>query len=235
MWAHRGSLPIQFPTPSPISIPTTQPRKHHAQRASNEGLCVFMINGSLRPHMAICQYCSADYPDPVWPRTRSKYCSTDCNKRAYYDRHKDRLVAKAYQWCKDNRKKRLEVQRRWNATEGAKRSKQKWLDANKGKIYDKIKATGGIPLSTARGTSLRRLKRHQPHKLCVEPPPHKGRIECHHKDGNPFNTHVSNLEWRCKQHHVSVHRELRAGCSAHVQTIPASSLPDVHSTDRTDE
>jgi len=33
----------------------------------------------------------------------------------------------------------------------------------------------------------------------------KGKIYCHHRDGNPRNTDLSNLEWRCPSCHRKTH------------------------------
>lgn len=156
--------------------------------------------------MATCQQCSTDFPDPIWPQTRGKYCSIRCNKLAYYHRHKARCDARTAQWCKDNRSTRLAVQRRWNQTPEAKRQKARWARRNAPQAYARMKAAGGIKVISARTLSRRRLRRAVPTLQCVCPPPHQGRIECHHRDGNPFNTQLENLEWRCVLHHRVLHR-----------------------------
>jgi hypothetical protein len=33
----------------------------------------------------------------------------------------------------------------------------------------------------------------------------EGKIYCHHKDGNPRNTAIENLEWRCPSCHRGIH------------------------------
>lgn len=157
----------------------------------------------------ICPHCSAEFTPTPWPATHQTYCSRRCMKQAYYQRHRVRLGVKTRDWCQRNRATRLAVQRRWNASTSAKRRKKAWYQQNYQRMYAALKARGGVKIITARGTSLRRLKRHQPDRQCVCAPPHKGRIECHHRDGNPFNTQLENLEWRCTSHHVQVHQAMR--------------------------
>ena len=152
-----------------------------------------------------CPTCQAEFERKPWPATHQTYCSIPCMKRAYYLRHKSRIDARTKRWCREHRDLRLEVQRRWNAKASAKVAKRVWQRAHYKAWYAAYKANGGIPLNTARGTSRRRLVRHQPEKICVCRGRHEGRIECHHKDGNPFNTLLSNLEWRCLRHHRMKH------------------------------
>ena len=60
-----------------------------------------------------CKFCEAEFV----PRdNRQIYCSYNCCKRM---------------WAKNNRKKHLEGQRKWNKTNKAKRMKRKWDKENK--------------------------------------------------------------------------------------------------------
>lgn len=156
-----------------------------------------------------CAHCRQTFTPKPWPATRAKFCSIACNKRAWYERNKTRVNSQSTRWNRQHRELRLEVQRRWNATAAAKAQKRAWQQANYAKQYAKMKANGGIRRISARTTSRRRLLRAQPTQQCVCPPPHRGKIECHHRDGNPLNTVLTNLEWRCFFHHRSEHGKLR--------------------------
>lgn len=151
-----------------------------------------------------CVQCGESFTPKPWPTTRAKFCSTACNKRAWYERNRDRVNAATRQWCQVNRELRLEVQRRWNASDSAKALKAAWRAT-----HPRTPTDHDRQLISARTTSRRRLLRAQPKKRCVCPPPHRGRIECHHRDGNPLNATLENLEWRCFQHHRSGHGKLR--------------------------
>jgi hypothetical protein len=156
-----------------------------------------------------CQQCSTQFKRRKWPATGNTYCSPRCIKAAWYQRNKATVNKKAKLWVKENHELRLEVQRRWNAKESSKAQKRKWYQKNAARLYAELKARGGVQFINARVTSRRRLLRAQPEKQCVCPPPHRGRIECHHKDHNPLNTDLTNLEWRCFQHHRGIHGQIR--------------------------
>lgn len=151
-----------------------------------------------------CAQCGHPFIPRGWPATRAKFCSVLCNKRAWYERNKSRVNAQSTRWNAEHRELRLEVQRRWNASARGKRLKQRWRAA-----HPRVLTTLERRIISARTTSRRRLCRHDPAKRCVCRPPHSGRVECHHRDGNPLNTQLENLEWRCFFHHRSGHGRLR--------------------------
>lgn len=157
----------------------------------------------------ICPQCQQPFDLKPWPAVRMKYCSKPCMQRAWYLRNKPRVYAQTKAWCVRNRELRLEVQRRWNEKASAKRAKRRWARENYARMYAQWKQDGTIKLISARTTSRRRLFRHKPIKKCVCRGKHEGRIECHHKDGNPLNTTLTNLEWRCFLHHRRGHGRLR--------------------------
>ena len=157
----------------------------------------------------VCPTCVTIFEPAPWPATHQIYCSRECMKRAYYLRNKEAINAKAKQWCVDNRELRLEVQRRWNAKPSAKAMKKAWQRKHYKEWYSKIRENGEVRLISARMASREALTKANPIKKCVASGEHEGRIECHHKDGNPFNTVVSNLEWMCLRHHRMRHGKYR--------------------------
>lgn len=157
----------------------------------------------------ICPHCRTRFVPAPWPSTHQRYCSSTCSRRAWYERNVEQHAERTKEWCRTHRPRRLEIQRRWNATPEAIAQKRAWQRAHYKAWYAQMKATGGLRVVYARVTSLRRLKRHNPLKQCVCPPPHRGRIECHHRDGDPFNTALENLEWQCHAHHQQAHGRSR--------------------------
>lgn len=156
-----------------------------------------------------CQHCKTSFKKRVWPATGNKYCSKSCIRAAWYQRNKSTVNKKAKEWCQQHPDLRLEVQRRWNAKESSKAQKRAWYQKNAARLYAEMKARGDLKFVTARTTSRRQLLGAQPDKQCTCPPPHGGRIECHHKDYNPLNTNLENLEWRCFFHHRGMHGQIR--------------------------
>lgn len=162
----------------------------------------------------VCPQCRQPFEQKPWPAQTMKYCTVACMKRAWYLRNKEEVHRRIRERCRANRPQRLEVQRRWNAKPRSKELKQAWQRAHYKEWYARIKDTGAAAVINARTRSRQHLKKYQPDKACVCPPPHRGRIECHHKDFNPFNTDVTNLEWRCHYHHQEAHGRLRPPLSS---------------------
>lgn len=156
-----------------------------------------------------CAHCQEEFTPKPWPATRAKFCSIPCNKAAWYERNKGAVNAAAKQWCRDNPEKRRQVQKNWNNSEGGKALKHAWFKENYPRLYARWKKTGYTKRISAHTQSRRVLLRHRPDKRCVCRGVHEGRIECHHRDGNPFNWTLSNLEWRCLRHHRGWHRALK--------------------------
>lgn len=179
--------------------------------------------------MAICQQCKAEFPDPVWPQPpQTKYCSPPCNKRACYERHKAKYTTANKAWAAAHPEGRKAIKRRWNNSDKGVKNRATWSRRHRAGMYQALSEETKVLYRQrvqARATSRRTLLQVQPHKQCVIPPPHKGRIECHHKDGNPFNTQVGNLEWRCKSHHVQAHPVTAVARTVRAQIAPVSSPP----------
>ena len=132
----------------------------------------------------VCEYCQVKLPPD-----RPRFCSKRCGDRQYYRTHKERHRALGRAWIKRNPERRKATYTKYQR-EKAKLiyQRNKWRHAE----------------SYSRTASRRILLKLRPMR-CVSRGKHSGRVECHHKDGNPFNRLPENLEWRCKKHHVAAH------------------------------
>ena len=156
-----------------------------------------------------CANCGKRFRRPAWPATRSKYCNVQCNKAAYGKRHKKRLNAKAREWRAANPARSREIKRKWNNSARGTAIRADWYHRNAKAVYQRFLKRGGLALVRTRELSRRKLLATGKAKRCVRKGPHRGRIECHHKDGDPFNRRLRNLLWLCVEHHREHHREFR--------------------------
>lgn len=137
-----------------------------------------------------CLYCQS----PV-PPSRRRYCSKPCMTRHYQDRNRSRINAVSRAWCRRNPKAR-------------KRSYTKYQQENAKVIYQRNKWRQAEWYS--RTASRRILLKLRP-LACEARGKHSGRVECHHRDGDPFNREPENLQWLCKRHHTEAHPKTAAG------------------------
>lgn len=160
--------------------------------------------------MPICAQCQKEF-DIVWPATRSKYCSSDCWRIGYRNENRRRLVQKSTQWAKNNRLRRLEIQRKWNNSPQGLAYKQRWHEKRK-KLRTKRfleQYHSSVELRStlrARNKSRKILLRSGRKRECSRCQT-TSKLHCHHKDENPFNMELSNLEWLCPSCHAFVHSE----------------------------
>jgi hypothetical protein len=135
----------------------------------------------------------------VWPHHHRKYCSKPCANRAYQIRNREHINAWSREWVRTHPEQR-------------RRNYLRYQQANAKAIYQRNKWRTAH--SRARTLSKKALLKIHP-RVCEAPGKHSGRIECHHRDGDPLNTGVVNLAWLCKRHHEQVH---------HAQTGTGTSL-----------
>lgn len=146
--------------------------------------------------MITCPVCQTKFPFPEWPNTKQKYCSSKCTKKAW------KLNHPKYKW--NNPEKERQIKRRWNWSEAGKAYRKQWYELHKKEINKKA-----IDTKEKRQMIYSRNKAHE--KLVKTVPPicincsSNYNINCHHKDFNPFNNNLSNLEWLCKKCHTDKH------------------------------
>jgi hypothetical protein len=179
-----------------------------------------------------CAHCSTDFAPKPWPTTKNLYCSTPCMKRASYERHKAETYARQRARIAENPEPSREAKRKWNRSEKGMTNRRDWARRNGKRTYAKIRGPENTAKVQARIRSRAKLLTHDPTMGCVAPPPHRGRIECHHRDGNPLNKALRNLEWRCKAHHIALH-PARNGRTGRGAGDPGSSRPPARSSGRT--
>ncbi len=158
----------------------------------------------------ICAYCKSEFTPKPWPATRGIYCQSLCNKRAYADRHREKIRERWTIYSQTHRDKVLKAKRKYNNSEKGRSAHGKYAEKNKKRISgDYLYKYHTDPyvkaVHIARSTSRKRLARIR-EKTCESCNGGK-KIECHHKDGNPLNTAIENLQWLCNACHNDHHAE----------------------------
>jgi hypothetical protein len=139
-----------------------------------------------------CVYCKTEFTPTV---TWQKYCTHKCyrkrNSAAHYQRHKQKRDAQSKAWAKKHPRRRKVIYLRYQRNHAKEiYARNKWRQAE---WY-------------ARRQSREVLLNITP-PVCTATGRHRGRIECHHNDGNVFNQAPANLRWLCKKHHEALHHE----------------------------
>lgn len=158
-----------------------------------------------------CAYCGKRFPKRPWPATRAKFCSVRCNKNAWADRNKDAIKEKNRRYQQEHRDRRLLSQYRYNNSEKGRAMKRRHYDATiKERVEQYLNAYRLNPevrkVQYQRQKSRRILLRSGISPVCK----HCGavqRLHCHHRDDNPSNMSLDNLEWLCFRCHARVHAE----------------------------
>jgi len=173
--------------------------QYQGYMADKRGLCL--------KHTSKCVQCGADFTKQ-WPNTKQRACSRECMKKFYRTVNREELTKKANDWAKANRESRLAIQRRWNNSLGGLACKRKWYEAN---ISDRCRQylqryrTDEMvrKLQSSRANSRKALIRSGRDYVC-EGCGSTVRLHCHHKDLNPFNRELNNLQWLCIPCHAFV-------------------------------
>lgn len=158
-----------------------------------------------------CYYCHKEFTPAPWPATRAKYCSNrtagSCGVRAYLERDREHLN-EVSRWRTRNCPASVRAaKRKWNNTERGKAIRREWKIKHWPELYAKLKAAGEVPRIYARQKSRKLLIRSGRPMICMFSGQHQGRLECHHRDENPFNMRLRNLVWVCVGHHRIRHRK----------------------------
>lgn len=156
----------------------------------------------------LCNWCGVECPDPVWPQTRKKFCSDRCTDASYYQRHKAAHDAYSKAWAKRHPRKRRRISLRYQRTHAkAIYQRNKWREGER----------------RARAASRKILLKIRPAR-CEAVGRHRGKIECHHRDGNPENLTSTNLMWLCVRHHRSHHLVVPLAEALGSSPLPAPTL-----------
>lgn len=157
-----------------------------------------------------CPVCGKDFVRQ-WPAVTKATCSQLCSDALYRETNRGRLNQAAKDWGERNRLRRLEIQRKWNASEKGQISKHKYQEANKDEVTRKYLESYHAnktvrDLQHARIASRRKLKRSQVPEICIccGATQH---LHCHHIDFNPLNKAITNLQWLCVTCHNLTHSE----------------------------
>ncbi len=157
-----------------------------------------------------CQKCRKSFTFE-WPASHAKYCSKECRLAGYRKANRKKLAEKSREWVEKNRLRRLEIQRKWNNSPKGKASKAKWYGKNKQVVVKKFLAQyrGDEQFrkeSRGRTNSRKYLVKSGRKREC-ERCGSTERLQCHHKDENPTNRSLDNLQWLCNGCHSFVHSE----------------------------
>lgn len=156
-----------------------------------------------------CAHCQIEFPERPWPATRNKHCSKACTKRAWYERNKETVIAKAYEFKEKYPDKVRAAKRKWNNSEKGKLNREQWAKEHPDKVLNTIMKPPDWRERIAVRAKSRQLLIESGHvQICQSSlkSPHGGQLQCHHKDENPYNMELANLEWLCKWHHAEEHR-----------------------------
>jgi len=179
--------------------------------------------------MAVCAVCRKCFSRKGWPSTRQFYCSGNCRRKAYYRRHKERILAEMKEKNEGaGRQQRLAAQRKWNSSDRGKKLKLAWYQKNKAlRFKEYLKLYHDDPyikaVQRARAKSRKLLKGVEPSLECVICL-NRGRISCHHVDDDPLNVDLSNLVWLCHPCHSLVHSEIPQGIRDQIEHSIQESL-----------
>ncbi|SRR6266568_7598940 len=160
--------------------------------------------------MPTCHVCNKPFPQRPWPVTKLKFCSPQCRQSDWRDRHRERLRESNKLYVRKHRANRLKATRKYSASEKGRATKQAWYESNYGKILNRMLAKyhsdpelRQFVLSRARAN--RKLRASTRLYSCIQCGVTE-KLHAHHKDKNPMNNKLINLEWLCPPCHRKEHR-----------------------------
>jgi hypothetical protein len=159
----------------------------------------------------ICSHCSKEFPDPIWPQTRAKYCSILCNKRAYAARNRNRLRTQWKLWQQSHRSNRLHAQRKYNKSANGIACKLRYSEAHREELSrNYLQAYKTNPhvraLHISRATARKLMKRSEVPAVCTDCGSTK-KVECHHRNFDSLDNTLANLVLLCKRCHALKHSD----------------------------
>lgn len=157
----------------------------------------------------ICVRCGKDYT----PNSSVQKVCLDCRilakkewKKQYNKINKDKVNAYNKLWYKNNLERARNTKRRWNWTENGIQYRKDWELKNREYVNERAK-------KYRTENNGRRAANHIVTKLGLkricEYCNTETRVHIHHKDGNPNNNIVSNLQMLCLFHHAEMHHQVR--------------------------
>lgn len=156
----------------------------------------------------LCIICGTSYSPNSSRQKVCKICLPKYRHDFKYKWRQDHLEqdnATRKKWYWNNLEKVREIKCRWNWGKGVEYRKKyyankkeevkKHLEQYKEKTTSRIKAN-------------RIIKENGIERICSECGSIK-KVQIHHKDFNPFNNSISNLDLVCLKHHILIHRQKR--------------------------
>jgi hypothetical protein len=169
--------------------------------------------GYIWPKEIVCGTCNKVFSAKPWPNTRNKFCSRKCALKAHYLRHKDILAEKQkIRNTSFGRKSRLDVQRKWNSSERGRELKKQWYEKHREELFKKyLESYRNDPqvkaIHLSRGKARKALTKIRK-KQCEACGVIMRRMDCHHKNENPLDNRIENLQWLCHSCHMRLHSEI---------------------------
>lgn len=158
-----------------------------------------------------CCYCGTEFPDPVWPNTQGKACSIKCMKRASANRRRAFTAVRQKQYRQDHPERALATKRKYNNSEKGRLAQKRYQQTHDqvSRYLERYRSDPHIrEIQQSRAKSRKLLRKIRPIRCeaCGLEAPAR-RIHCHHKDDNPLNRDIANLQWLCITCHNDAHSE----------------------------
>ena len=159
----------------------------------------------------ICQHCQTEFTPKPWPATRSKYCSSKCNKGAWAARNVEGVRESWKKYQRNHRDRRLASQRKYNNSTKGQLMKARWSFAHnpqRAKNYLELYHNDDYVRAVHISRELARKKLIESGRdyicgMCDK----RERLHCHHINEDPMYNELSNLAWLCHLHHGIIHSD----------------------------
>lgn len=157
-----------------------------------------------------CQNCGQKFVVKSPKNTRAKFCTRRCCLADFRKRHRAKLRDYSLKWAAENRLRSREIKTRWNRSESGTVNRLEWRKRNWPEIKARYLEGYHADPDTLKGRQRSRkiLQQHDSEMLC-RICGSSSLVECHHRDLNPRNSCLENLEWLCSECHKWIHTEIR--------------------------